>query len=462
MVGSFIGIHQADAFAKYCLDLCGTFLNLRFAVDSNGPLTYGDSAKQSLTIPLCQPYTVDTIPPVPDDKLIRAVQVSGVDFPFDLFKAIRFWMCDEAEIHHLPTSLDKHSRLIYDRSAQAYWQHDGVPIVNAYMLLFGAWLEAQIGVAKPQRARILLTHDVDHPIVRGDLGHHTWRLRSCLGKRNLRGALSLLKQLPHEAKMQLTPTRNEHWNFDDIASLEAGFGFRSTYFFASRPRWFPAATSRDVDYDIGSPRFRALFDTMLRRGESIGLHPSYNAYQSLANFRDERARLGELAKTPVLGCRHHYWHIGMPLWNTLELHGQVGLAYDMSIAFNDAAGYRLGIGQPFYPWHPDKNAVVPVLQIPSLLMDGALLYDPARSVESIEAEVERVLEMAKRYHATAAIDWHVRSSFPRAPNFKRWARVYETILQRLADEPDIEVVMPIEILREQHFLSGTFEESEAS
>ena len=461
MVGSFIGIHQADAFAKYCLDLCGTFLNLRFSADTNGPVAYGDSAERFLTIPMFPPYTIDTIPPVPDASLVKQVEVPGADFPFDLFKAVRFWMCDEADIHHLPSSLDKHSRLVYDRSAQAYWQHDGVPIVNAYMLLFGAWLEAQIGAKpKPQKARILLTHDVDHPIARGDLGHHSWRLRSCLSKRNMRGTLSLLKQLPHEARMQLKKRGNEHWNFDGIAALEAGFGFRSTYFFESRPRWFPAATSRDVDYDIGSPRFRSLFDAMLRRGKSIGLHPSYNAYQSLTNFRAERARLGHLAKTPILGCRHHYWHMGMPLWNTLELHGQIGLAYDMSVAFNDAAGYRRGIGQPFYPWQPERNAMIPVLQIPSLLMDGALLYDEERGLESIEAEVERVLEMVKRYHATAAIDWHVRSSFPRAPKFERWARVYEAILRRLADEPDIDVVLPGEILREQHLQSGTFAKSE--
>ena len=62
---------------------------------------------------------------------------------------------------------------------------------------------------------------------------------------------------------------------------------------------------------------------------------------------------------------------GYASWNTLELHGQIGLAYDMSVAFNDAAGYRLGIGQPSYPWHPDKDAMIPVLQVPSLLMDGA-------------------------------------------------------------------------------------------
>ena len=146
-------------------------------------------------------------------------------------------------------------------------------------------------------------------------------------------------------------------------------------------------------------QIRALFDTMLRRGESIDSIRATTLIKA-ANFRDERARLGELAKTPfwgvdfLLAYRHAYGipRIARPGWTR----------HDMSIAFNDAAGYHLGIGQPFTRGIPTRMQWS-VLQIPSLLMDGALLYDPARSVESIEAEVEKVLEMAKRYHATATM-----------------------------------------------------------
>ena len=134
----------------------------------------------------------------------------------------------------------------------------------------------------------------------------------------------------------------------------------------------------------------------------------------------------------------------------MELHGEGGLHYDTSVGFNDAAGYRLGIGFPFHPWNPFTGQAVAPLQIPTVLMDGNLLYDPAISVEDALIAVERVLSELKRSEATAAIDWHVRTSYPGRPSFARWAAVYRGLLEMLDTDQAIEVLTPAELFLERH------------
>ena len=114
----------------------------------------------------------------------------------------------------------------------------------------------------------------------------------------------------------------------------------------------------------------------------------------------------------------------------------------MSVAFNESPGYRLGIGFPFYPWDPTTGQTIPVIQIPTVIMDGALLYDPSQTVDGALSILDRVLEDVKSHHATVAIDWHVRSSYPSNQRYKKWAIVYEELLKRLEMDPDIEVTTP--------------------
>tara|TARA_B100000900_G_C20073699_1_gene511123 strand:+ start:59 stop:553 length:495 start_codon:yes stop_codon:yes gene_type:complete len=131
-----------------------------------------------------------------------------------------------------------------------------------------------------------------------------------------------------------------------------------------------------------------------------------------------------------------------PFWPTLDIHAQVGLSYDMSIAFNESPGYRLGIGFPFYPWDPRHERIIPVMQIPTVLMDGALLYDPDQTIDGALSEIDIILNNVKKHSATVAIDWHVRSSYPGNRKYAKWATVYAELLKRLELDPEIEVTTP--------------------
>jgi hypothetical protein len=322
-----------------------------------------------------------------------------------------------------------------------------VPIVNAYLKLFESWLEAQTGLnANPRAARIILSHDVDEPVAPGDLGHNVWLLGSTAMAAKPRATLGHLRALPKQLMYKLRHGDHTHWNFEAIVRLEKDHGFASAFYFASTPWWMPDASPYDVTYDVRSPGFRSLFKSLRAQGAEVGLHISYNARDNIDLMRREFTRLEKVSNGLILGARHHYWHMKEPFWDTLEAHGQVGLQYDSSVAFNDAPGYRLGIAHPFYPWNPNSDGPVHALQIPSALMDGALLYDEKNSAESALETIDHFLDDLALYRGTAAVDWHVRTSYPGRPQFERWARVYGGLLDRLSRRPDIEVVTPGQIL----------------
>ena len=302
--------------------------------------------------------------------------------------------------------------------------------------------------AQKNRCRIALTHDVDDPVNPGDLSQSLWVMGAATIDGRPRATLGQIRGLPRTLRAQFTQAK--HWNFEDIVALERSYGFRSAFYFAPTPWWTKGASPKDVTYDVRSPKFRELFKSLHRAGAEIGLHMSYNARFDLSLFQAEKLRLETVSDGAILGGRHHYWHMGHPMWPTLQKHGEAGLAYDTSVGFNEAPGYRLGIGFPFYPWNPQTNERLDTLQIPTLIMDGSLLYDESVTAESALSQIEVLLTVLKRYEGTAAIDWHVRTSYPGRQKFARWAQVYKGLLERLANDCDIDVMTPSQILYERN------------
>ncbi|MEE2787224.1 MAG: hypothetical protein VX589_07785, partial [Myxococcota bacterium] len=163
-------------------------------------------------------------------------------------------------------------------------------------------------------------------------------------------------------------------------------------------------------------------------------------------LEDETARLARSYGHEIIGGRHHYWRLGQPIWSTLRRHERAGLQYDSSIAFNEVPGFRLGIGYPFFPWDPEQQRALTTLQIPVCVMDGALLYDPAATVEEAVGRFEDLLTLMKAHEVTAAIDWHVRASWSPPSQPSRYADAYASILTMLAEDSDVDVTTPTQLL----------------
>lgn len=436
-----------DPFVDHVMSWLADLLGVEFhaARDSQhsgeSVIEYSESRRTpgSLWIPK-HGYTAASPPPLDVNALVAH---RPGKFAFDLFEAIRFWLTDAAHVDAPDDAFDRHDRLKYAGTLFARHSMPAIPIVSHYVNTFRKAIETHAGIrTKPMwpngaKACIILTHDVDAPLDPNTPAtkRHLERIQGASRLSRLRSSLrDALRRRPIEA----SNATNRHWLFEDIMAAESRHGFRSTFFFAPRHCGMPRADrAHDVRYDIADRPFRRLFSTLRNRGFEIALHASYMAQQDHAMFAEEIDRLERFAGAPVRGVRHHYWRLGRNVWPTLTAHADAGLDYDASIAFNESPGFRFGVALPFHPWNPITRRRIDTLQIPTMLMDGAVFYQPgataADGVRNANEWIDRLIDAG----GCGAIDWHVRTSFPGSCQFAEWGRAYLGILDALANREDV-------------------------
>ncbi len=238
-------------------------------------------------------------------------------------------------------------------------------------------------------------HDVDYPEL------FRWlEPARVLARQGVRGLAPAL---------EVVTGRRHHWHFADWMELEQGLGSRSAFYFVARKgslleyaRGLP-----DPFYDVQSPRFRALFAALADAGFEVGLHASYLAYRSVDTLRAEKERLEEAAGRPVLGNRHHYWHMqpGAPD-DTLLLHEQAGLHYDTSLTNDRYLGWRRGLAVPYTPFHRGRRRAVATLQIGTAWMDDHLVGSAAHNPGDPEALLRGLAERTRRLGGCLLVDVH--------------------------------------------------------
>lgn len=274
----------------------------------------------------------------------------------------------------------------------AVWSAQGVleqaPASAIAEALGALWQEHGLGAPTPRwpqgkRAAVAITHDVDYPeVIR-------WLEPLRILRRQGRRGLGLA--------WEVFTGRRHHWAFPQWMDFEASYGVRSAFYFVARQGSLLeyARGVPDPFYDVTAPRFRALFRTLIEGGWEVGMHASYLAYAAREQFVGEKQRLEQAAGAPVLGNRHHYWHMNpADPTETLQLHADSGLLYDTSLMHDRYPGWRRGLTTPFYPFALRTRKEIGAVQLPVAWMDAQLaqrtdLTQPQRNASVCEL-VERV------------------------------------------------------------------------
>ncbi|MEW5915005.1 MAG: GNAT family N-acetyltransferase [Gemmatimonadota bacterium] len=259
----------------------------------------------------------------------------------------------------------------------------------------------------------VFSHDVDYPqMIR-------WieaiRLTGTQGVRGLRRVGGVLSGA------------NNFWKFADWIEFERALGARAAFFFSARrgSLWQYATGTPDCFYDVRSAEFRTLFHQLRDEGCEIGLHTSYNAYQSTDVMAAERDVLREVSGAAIHGNRHHYFRLNPPApHETLAKHEALGFTYDSSLAYAYYAGFRRGVCHPFHVFHPVERRELGILQIPVAWMDDH--FDRRLTINRItdpENFAAGLLDVVRQTHGVAVVDYHVRgmnSDF--FPKYGPWLR----------------------------------------
>jgi peptidoglycan/xylan/chitin deacetylase (PgdA/CDA1 family) len=249
---------------------------------------------------------------------------------------------------------------------------------------------------------VALTHDVDLPwrwTPRGVRASGS-ALKSAARQRRPGAAIAEARSLASVPFHKLRGS-DPYWSFERITRAEAARGVRST-FYVMAGHAHPADGPAPRAYERLRPK---LVGTILAGGAEVGLHGSYTSAEDPERLRAEKARLEELAG-PIHGQRYHYLRVD-PHRNLAPL-VDAGFAYDTSLGFADAPGFRAGIAHPFRPWDLDNDRPLDLVEIPLAAMDVTLGEERYLGLSSDEAgsRLETLLDWASVHGGGFALLWH--------------------------------------------------------
>jgi hypothetical protein len=290
-------------------------------------------------------------------------------------------------------------------------------------------LRRRLGVEPPRwggaRFAVALTHDVDTPWkwTRKGLRGAAARAKGDLGRGRFRSGLRELRGLAGAAVHKARGT-DPFWSFDRILNDERRLGTSSTFFLLAEHAHEldgPAAEA----YERLRPR---LVETLQEGGAEVGLHGSYSAAKDAARVASEKKRL-EALSGPVRGQRYHFLRVD-PHGNLAALEA-AGFAYDSSLGFGDAVGFRAGIAHPFRPWDFEREAPRDLIEVPLAAMDVTLSAERYLNLSAAQAEqrLGSLLDWAAEHGGGFAVLWH--SEQYDSALLPGWDRLYRRLIEEV-------------------------------
>jgi hypothetical protein len=158
----------------------------------------------------------------------------------------------------------------------------------------------------------------------------------------------------------------------------------------------------------------------------------------------EKRRLEEACGEPVVGNRHHYWHLNpRDLEDTLLIHEQIGLQYDSSLIHERYLGWRRGLSQPFFPFHQAERRELKTLQISTAWMDDQLFGHKVHNPGDGWTSLRTLADQAAAVGGCLLIDIHDYVFDDTC--FPGWTGLYRRLWEYLLERGDFWFATPAEI-----------------
>lgn len=179
----------------------------------------------------------------------------------------------------------------------------------------------------------------------------------------------------------------EHWNFRSTLFVVARHGHR-----------------RDPDYRLCDIRTKLL--EARDAGFDVELHGSYTSAIESASLASEANELAASMGNRTRGGRQH--------WLRFDSHQKLfrsvaaaGLFHDSTLGFPETVGFRNGASFAFPPYDFETEKAFDFLEIPLVLMDGALEAEARATREEPTAIANAVLGESRRWGwGGVAVLWH--------------------------------------------------------
>ena len=341
-----------------------------------------------------------------EDKILRNEQgdiVCWIDFFSSAFFMLSRW--EEA----VCSDRDNHDRFPAKQSLAYREGFLNKPVVNIYAEMIWNMLKhlGYEGKRKERNFSIEATHDVDTPYRYAFMTFFEI-LRLAAGdilKR--RDPVSAFKNVINFCKVKSGNLEVDPYNsFNFIMDVSESLNIRSTFFFISEI----TDLKHDCLYNMYDGKIVDLIQKIDKRGHFLGLHGSYNSYNSdqlgfeLKKLQQVCLSVGIQQK--IVSSRQHFLRWKTP--ETFQHLEEAGVRYDTTLTYADYPGFRTGSCYSYSVFNVKTRKQLQLIERPLILMECTLFAERYLNL-SFDNSLRMALELRKecmKYNGTFSVLWH--------------------------------------------------------
>ena len=293
------------------------------------------------------------------------------------------------------------------------------PLLDEIGLALQAWLKALLPGWQPveRRFHIQLSHDLDHlnPIPARNLWRET--AGDFVTRRDLPMALdSLFQIITGRARWR------NHLAVRELAALSERYGLESVFYvLVSEPSLY------DEGYSLEDAKIRRLLRGLRAKGLVVGIHPGYETLDDTQRLKDAVIRLESALDEPIAEGRQHYLRFIVP--DTWRHWDEAGLAYDSTLGYADAEGFRCSTCYPYPVFDISQDRELVLREIPLIAMDTTLRQYRKYTPEQTRQVILDLAQRCRAVNGTFTLLWHNTSLLR---EWRSWAKMYRQVLPELA------------------------------
>lgn len=361
---------------------------------SNFPCSQWDADKAGWVSVLEKPLPAPCVSELPEPLIEEKNGCFVINY--DIL-GLTYWMLNRIE-EIGRNDLDNHDR--FPATASHAYKHGYLerPVVDEWLHVLGQVIQRTWPTLELKRHQFSMkvSHDVDAPSRYG-FSSAKGMVRSMAGdilkRRDFKGALAApLIRLKSNKRLHPADKFN---TFDWImAQSEKNNLVSAFYFICGR-----TDPSKDANYEPDHPAIRNLMNRIHMRGHEIGLHPSYNSFQSPEVICHEADRLRMIMQKEgieqnTLGGRMHYLRWEHP--TTLQACNDAGMTYDTTLGYADLPGFRCGTCFEYPGFNPQTQKILRVNIRPLLVMESTIISSRYLNFGFTDIAERRVLQIKDR------------------------------------------------------------------
>ena len=294
------------------------------------------------------------------------------------------------------------------------------PVVNEYIEMLWNMFKF-LGCNQERKKReyeLVLTHDVDVPLKYRNIYSGLKEIVGDIVKRkNFKLAF---ENLISKFKTHLKLKKDPFDTFDYLMNVSESVNSKSYFFFMGK-----GTSGYDNRYSSDDKFVLRLVENIKNRGHFIGIHPTYNAYNDINQFKKEKLELERNFNLKITFGREHYLRFEVP--TTWQIWEDNEMEWDSTLSFADKEGFRCGVCCLYSVYNILTRKKLNLKERPLIVMEGSFTtYQPDITPEQMEQKIKELMNKVKKYNGEFVFLWH-NSSF-NSGNWLKFQDIYEKVL----------------------------------